>query len=182
MKIYTKTGDDGTTGLVGGARIAKCDRRMHAIGDVDELNAAIGFVRPAPLSHELDSELHRIQNVLFDIGAELASPEEGRLAVRRLSFSESDRLETSIDAMSARLEPLRQFILPGGSEAAARLHLARTICRRAERSVRELCEKASIRDVIPVYLNRLSDWLFVAARLANREAEVADTPWTSKEN
>jgi cob(I)alamin adenosyltransferase len=182
MKIYTRTGDDGTTGLVGGKRIAKSDLRMQAIGDIDELNAAIGLCRVATADISLAAELGRIQNWLFDIGGELASPEEGRLAVRRLGSGPSEVLEQSIDRMTDELPPLRNFILPGGSEGAARLHLARTICRRAERRVLELCEKASIRDVILVFLNRLSDWLFIAARSANRSAGVEDVAWNSEED
>lgn len=182
MKIYTGTGDDGTTGLVGGKRIAKSDLRMQAIGDIDELNAAIGLCRVATADIDLAAELGRIQNWLFDIGGELASPEEGRLAVRRLDSGPSEVLEQSIDRMTDELPPLRNFILPGGSEGAARLHLARTICRRAERRVLELCEKASTRDVILVFLNRLSDWLFIAARSANRSAGVEDVAWNSEED
>lgn len=182
MRIYTRTGDDGTTGLVGGKRIAKTDPLMAAIGDVDELNAAIGLARCAPMPEVLDAWLARLQNALFDLGGELASPEEGRHAVRRLTFSIIEDLEKSMDEMTESLPPLRNFVLPGGAEAAARLHLARTICRRAERTVGNLSKDPSMRDVIPVFLNRLSDWLFVAARSVNRSANVEDTLWTSEGN
>lgn len=181
MKIYTRTGDDGTTGLVGNARISKTDLRINAIGDVDELNAAIGLCRSVG-GTELDAELAQVQNLLFDLGAELASPEGNRYEVRTLSETHVKQLEASMDRQCAELPPLKHFILPGGTEMAARLHQARTICRRAERSVVTLSQKASIRDVTRTYLNRLSDWLFIAARTANSIKGVEDTTWTPEEN
>ncbi|HRK22337.1 MAG TPA: cob(I)yrinic acid a,c-diamide adenosyltransferase [Fimbriimonadaceae bacterium] len=180
MRIYTRTGDDGSTGLVGDARIQKSDLRIAAIGEVDELNAAIGLARHAASGYELENELAQIQNQLFDVGAELASPDGQRYQVRNLEARHVEQLERSIDAMDSELSRLKNFILPGGGELAGRLHLARSICRRAERTTYALSEKASIRDVILIYLNRLSDWLFTAARTANRLEGVEDIIWTSE--
>lgn len=182
MRIYTRTGDDGTTGLVGDARVSKTDARIAAIGDVDELNAAVGIARVTCRGGSADLDLAKIQNLLFDLGGELASPDGNRYVVRTLNLRHVEELERSMDAMNAELPPLKNFILPGGSETAARLHLARTICRRAERSVLTLSKEASLRDVTWTYLNRLSDWLFLSARTANRLAGVEDTIWTSEES
>jgi len=181
MKIYTKTGDDGTTGLVGGFRTAKTDLRIHAIGDVDELNATLGLASAVGPDDAVSSLLKTIQNRLFDLGSELASPEPPAREVPRLEEADIRVLEHAIDAMTVALPPLRNFILPGGGERSARLHLARAQCRRAERSVLKLSEKASLRDVIPVYLNRLSDWLFVAARASNQAEGIEDIRWNSEE-
>jgi len=175
MKIYTKTGDSGTTGLIGGSRIEKNSLRIAAIGDVDELNAAIGSCRRQVT--ELDSELEAVQNWLFDLGAELASPAEHSRQYKAIGPSQIGRLETSIDKQTAQLEPLRAFILPGGSEQAARLHLARCVCRRAERSILELNSQEPVGNDALAFVNRLSDWLFVAARTANRLAGVQDVKW-----
>jgi cob(I)alamin adenosyltransferase len=176
MKIYTKTGDSGTTGLIGGTRINKNSLRIACIGDVDELNAAIGWSR-IEATATLDDELEHIQNWLFDLGAELASPIEHARQYRALSESQIGRLEASIDRQSAELEPLMHFILPGGSELAARIHLARSICRRAERSILELNAHEPVSQEALVFMNRLSDWLFVAARTANQLADVQDVKW-----
>ncbi|HWB53622.1 MAG TPA: cob(I)yrinic acid a,c-diamide adenosyltransferase [Tepidisphaeraceae bacterium] len=174
-KLYTKTGDTGTTGLAGGARVAKSDPRITCIGDVDELNAAIGLC--ATIASE-PSPLHKIQNELFNIGAALASTTGGAETLQ-LPLSAIARLESEIDSADALLPPLRNFILPGGCELAARLHLARTVCRRAERHAVSLSTSSEkISPAILVYLNRLSDWLFVHARLANQEAGVPDVLWT----
>lgn len=182
MRIYTRTGDDGTTGLVGDARVSKTDLRIAAIGEVDELNAAIGLARVHCPPSLLGRELAKIQSLLFDLGGELASPDGNRYLVRTLDPRHIEDLEKSMDAMNADLPALKNFILPGGSEAAARLHLARTICRRAERSVLTLAKEASLRDVTWTYLNRLSDWLFMAARTANRFEGVEDSIWTPEES
>lgn len=175
MKIYTKTGDDGTTGLVGGSRIGKDSPLIQAIGDVDELNALIGIARTHGAG-DLDDTLGKIQNWLFDLGAELATPPGGRFNNDSIGEANIDYLEQSIDSLTGQVEPLRNFILPGGSPLAAALHHARTVCRRAERSVialgRERAEPVTL-------LNRLSDWLFTAARYANRER--GDVIW-SKSN
>jgi cob(I)alamin adenosyltransferase len=175
VKIYTKTGDAGSTGLVGGTRIAKNSKRIAAIGDVDELNAAIGVAR---LHADADPLMERVQAWLFDLGAELASPEGGRKTYRELPAGAIEAIEQSIDALEADLPPLRSFILPGGSALGASLHLARCVCRRAERSVLELHAEEPVREVPRVFLNRLSDWLFVAARAANRAADIPDVLWT----
>jgi cob(I)alamin adenosyltransferase len=182
MKIYTKTGDDGTTGLIGGQRLRKSDPRIECYGTVDELNAALGLavvVAPTPLT----APIRQVQNDLFVIGARLATPDEPGTppdvpaALPPFHESRVNRLEMQIDAAELQLRPLRQFILPGGSEASARLHVARTVCRRAERLVVGFAQNCPVSPVIITYLNRLSDWLFVHARLANQLDGQADVPW-----
>ncbi|MEO7909918.1 MAG: cob(I)yrinic acid a,c-diamide adenosyltransferase [Roseiflexaceae bacterium] len=177
MKIYTKTGDAGETGLWGGLRVAKDAARVQAYGTVDECNAAIGVARASGVEVELDAMLAHIQNQLFVVGADLATP--GVAAnIPRIGAQEIGFLEESIDALEQHLEPLKQFILPGGTPAAAQLHLARTICRRAERWVVGLArQEQALNTQVGVYLNRLSDCLFVLARAANARANVADVPW-----
>jgi len=185
MKIYTKTGDDGSTGLVGGQRVRKSDPRIECVGDVDELNAAIGLAAvfagadssKSPVG--LAGRLHTIQHELFTIGAHLSAPEAAGAAAQLPPLDNSiiARLEMEIDAATAALPPLRQFILPGGCETAARLHVARTVCRRAERVVVAFAANQAVSGTILVYLNRLSDWLFVHARLANRVAGTPDVVW-----
>jgi cob(I)alamin adenosyltransferase len=179
MKIYTKTGDAGETGLWGGQRVPKDSARVQAYGTVDECNAAIGVARASGMEAGLDAILARIQDQLFVVGADLATP--GAAAnIPRVGSEEIAFLERSIDALEEQLEPLKQFILPGGTPAAAQLHLARTICRRAERWVVALSREAPApNEQVGVYLNRLSDCLFVLARAANARAGVADTPWNS---
>lgn len=176
MKIYTKTGDAGETGLIGGVRIAKTSARIAAIGDIDELNALIGLVRVASTDSHLDSTLGQIQNWLFEAGAEIASPGDQRF--ESLTHEASAVLEGSIDAMNDGLPELRNFILPGGSELAARFHLARSVCRRAERTVLELDSVEPVRGEIRILLNRLADWLFVAARVANKLNQIQDVNWS----
>lgn len=180
MKIYTRTGDDGTTGLIGGSRVRKCDPRLDCYGTLDELNAAIGLaVIPSP--PEIASPLWVIQQELFVLGAHLATPEPGKHpSLPALDEAIAARLEMEIDTSEQSLLPLRNFILPGGCEAAARLHLCRTICRRAERLVVDFSLDRPIPVVILTYLNRLSDWLFVHARLANHLANIPDVPWHVK--
>ena len=162
-KIYTRTGDKGIAGLVYGSRVSKASARMTAIGDVDEANAAIGVAIAAVGDDALSEQLRRIQNELFDLGADIATPSgiEGAL---RIVPSQIERLEHEIDAMNAGLEPLQSFILPGGSASVAALHLARTVVRRAERSAVDLAEGDPVNPDALAYLNRLSDLLFVAAR------------------
>jgi cob(I)alamin adenosyltransferase len=181
MKIYTKTGDDGTTGLIGGSRVRKSDPRIECYGTVDELNAAIGVAAVAA-ELELRTFLREVQNDLFVIGSLLATPEASpqRTGLPALEESAITRLEMQIDAAETELRPLRNFILPGGTESAARLHLARTICRRAERLIVDFSLDRPIDHILITYLNRLSDWLFVQARWANHAAGVADVPWISK--
>lgn len=168
-KIYTRTGDDGTTGLVDGSRLAKSDARLHAIGEVDEANSALGVAIAALGAHPIVPQLVRIQNDLFDLGADLATPGEdftpGEMTLRIVP-AQPARLETEIDALNADLEPLRSFILPGG--AAAALHLARAIVRRAERAAVAAAAATPINPEALRYLNRLSDFLFVACRAVNK--------------
>jgi cob(I)alamin adenosyltransferase len=175
VKIYTKTGDSGETSLFGGARVRKDDARIEAYGTVDELNSAIGVAR-ATWPADLDAQLHAIQSDLFDIGAHLASPGTSRFAGPEATRIAA--LEQSIDAMESHLTPLKTFILPGGSLTAAQLHVARTVCRRAERLVVALRDEQEATKASIAYLNRLSDFLFVAARFANQQQGVADVPWT----
>jgi cob(I)alamin adenosyltransferase len=170
LKIYTKTGDKGTTGLFGGARVAKNDPRIEAYGTVDELNSFLGLARASWPSSPLDAQLGLVQSDLFDLGAHLAAPGSDRFP--GADPSRVAELESSIDAMESELAPLRNFILPGGCAAAAHLHVARSVCRRAERLVVALGEESSA-----VYLNRLSDYLFVAARYANLKSGVDDVVW-----
>jgi len=173
-KIYTRTGDDGTTGLVNGERRAKSDLRIEAFGTVDEANACIGLARlhTAADHPEIDGMLERIQNDLFDLGADLATPGSTRIEgyePLRIIASQVARVETDIDALNAGLEPLRSFVLPGGSPAAAALHLARTVARRAERAM-VAANEAEADDIgaeALKYINRVSDFLFVAARAVN---------------
>lgn len=178
MRLYTRTGDAGETGLIGGARISKASLRIEAIGQVDELNALVGVARTHSHYFDMDSELAQIQNSLFDLGGELASPDGSFVAIRD---AHAARLERSIDAMTNELEPLRQFILPGGTPLAASLHLCRTVCRRAERAVLALNAEKPVRSETLRYMNRLSDWFFAAARTANRLASVPDVPWSRTE-
>jgi cob(I)alamin adenosyltransferase len=177
MKIYTKTGDDGETGLFGGPRVRKNSPRIEAYGTVDELNAVVGMVRTHGLPADLDELLARIQNELFDLGAQLATPDPAKFGIAGATEAHIAGLERAIDAFETELEPLRQFILPGGTPAAAGMHLARTVCRRAERCVVTLTETETISPTAVIYLNRLSDLLFVLARAANRRAGVGDVPW-----
>ena len=173
-KIYTRTGDDGTTGLVDGSRVAKHSARMEAVGVVDEANAALGFAALA-LEGELLAAVTRIQNDMFDLGADLATPLGGiggndfepSEMVLRIVPSQVEWLEDQIDSVNAALQPLTSFILPGGSEASARLHLARTAARRAERSVAALAADEPVNPAALAFINRLSDYLFVACRAVN---------------
>jgi cob(I)alamin adenosyltransferase len=182
MKIYTKTGDAGTTGLFGGKRVSKADDRVAAYGDVDELNSAIG-VALVHVDTSMRELLLAIQSELFDLGAELACDPDRQTASQAPLVSEQDvtRLERAIDEHEKELEPLRSFILPGGSAAAAHLHLARTICRRAERGVVDLGTRTPVRAELLRYLNRLSDLLFVLARAANARVKIEDVPWKGRE-
>lgn len=178
MKIYTKTGDDGSTGLFGGGRLSKSAPRIAAYGEIDELNAAIGVVRASSPADVLKSALGEVQINLFTVGAQLASPTQDP-KIERITASQVESLERQIDAMTSSLPPLKNFILPGGSLVAANLHLARTVCRRAERSVVALSQMPgeTVDRWLLIYLNRLSDYFFVMARLANQLAGVEDTPW-----
>ncbi|SMP39430.1 ATP:cob(I)alamin adenosyltransferase [Neorhodopirellula lusitana] len=200
MKIYTRTGDSGTTGLFGGPRVAKDDTRIETYGTVDELNAIFGCVRSsiaeATASNQLadgdsstaekilgalDAQIVQIQHELFSIGAELASPHPDQFDLRVIGDAHIVRMESWIDDAEARLPPLKQFILPGGSAVASQIHLARAVCRRAERRVITLADSVQsetpISNELIVYLNRLSDWLFVVSRDVNQSLDVPDQPW-----
>jgi cob(I)alamin adenosyltransferase len=184
-RIYTRTGDTGETALGNGARVAKHSMRVPAYGTSDELNAFVGVARQVA-EGELDGKLALIQNDLFDLGADLCRPEmekdaEAEYPPLRMVQSQVDRLETEIDAMNAQLEPLRSFVLPGGSAASAHLHVCRTVSRRAERHAVELATMEIINPVAITYLNRLSDWFFVAARIANDDGK-ADVLWVPGAN
>ena len=185
-KIYTRTGDDGSTGLASGERRPKCDARVEAYGDVDEANSAIGLARLSTAAMpELDAMLERIQNDLFDLGADLATPpSEKPLGYEPLRIAPTQvvRLEQEIDALNARLTPLRSFVLPGGSAAAAALHLARAVCRRTERRMVALAVSGeSVGEPALQFINRLSDFLFVAARIANNDG-AGDILWKPGQN
>lgn len=179
MKIYTRTGDEGQTGLFGGTRVRKNDIRVEAYGTVDETNAAVGLARAASAPPAIARVLEGIQEDLFVLGAELAcDPAQiDKLKTPLIGSQRVAELETSIDEAEATLPPLKHFILPGGSPAAAALHLARTTCRRAERRVLDV---EGVRPEVIVYLNRLSDLLFVLARQANHLAGVDDIPWEGR--
>ena len=180
-KIYTRTGDDGTTGLGGGQRVSKSSQRVEAMGSVDELNAMIGVVLAAGLVERLVAPLKRIQNELFHAGADLCRREEDKekSAGPRIEARNVTWLEELMDEMSEELDPLENFILPGGTAAAAQIHLARTVCRRAEREVRRLAESERIGEYVAAYLNRLSDALFVMGRIENKSAGVSEPQWDS---
>nr|WP_298102933.1 cob(I)yrinic acid a,c-diamide adenosyltransferase [uncultured Shinella sp.] len=186
-KIYTRTGDDGTTGLVAGPRRKKHDLRVESYGAVDETNSCIGLVRQHLADHpDLDRMIVRIQNDLFDLGADLATPETGKkldYEPLRIVQSQVDRLEQEIDTLNADLEPLRSFVLPGGTPAAAALHLARTVARRAERRIVALQESEgeAVSAAAVAYINRLSDFLFVAARFVNDKGRT-DILWVPGQN
>jgi cob(I)alamin adenosyltransferase len=181
VRIYTKTGDTGETGLFGGERVPKDHPRVRAYGDVDELNAAVGLaasLEPPDLEADL---LATIQRALFTVGAELASPDATRVARKRpgppIGEADVTALERAIDRLETGLEPLKSFILPGGTPKAAALHLARTVCRRAERAVVRLSREAAVSPAILIYVNRLSDLLFVLARATNARAARPDVRW-----
>ncbi len=182
MKIYTKTGDQGMTGVLGSGRVTKDDPRIEAYGTVDELNAVLGLVRASGLDPDLDASVAAIQDDLFAVGAALADPVENGPFQALITPDHTERLERIIDDLEASLPPLTQFILPGGTPAAAQLHLARTVCRRAERMAVRLCRQPGEHVAAPllVYLNRLGDLLFVLARAVNHRAGVADIPWKGR--
>jgi cob(I)alamin adenosyltransferase len=181
VKIYTKTGDAGDTGLFGGGRVPKDDPRVEAYGDVDELNAVIGMARAVELMPRVDELLVPVQRDLFAIGALLATPDREKMAQHlqkaRIDERRIAELEQAIDDAESELEPLRAFILPGGTPKAAALHVARTVCRRAERHVVRLQHAVELPALAVIYLNRLSDLLFTLARLANRRAGAGEVTW-----
>lgn len=189
MKIYTKKGDAGETGLFGGSIVSKACDRVGAYGEIDELNSVLGLCRTAPLplaggamDPAIDAMLREIQSRLFDVGAELAtSPTYGKdIGIPLVSAIDVEGIEHAIDAAETELTPLTAFVLPGGTQPAAYLHLARTACRRAERAIVGLSANEPIRAELLQYINRLSDFFFVLARLANRRAGIADVPWVGR--
>src|SRR5450432_2939532 len=179
MKIYTRTGDAGETGLFGGARVGKDDPRVEAYGTVDEANSCIGAARALGVSEKTDAALMKIQSDLFTVGAELACApgKEDKLKLTLVAEADIARLEGWIDEAEAPLAPLKNFVLPGGSPGAAELHRARTVCRRAERRTLSAGRSSAIRGEVVIYLNRLSDLLFVLARYENHAAGIVDIPW-----
>jgi cob(I)alamin adenosyltransferase len=180
MKIYTKTGDKGETALFGGERVPKDALRIEAYGSVDELNCIIGVIRSLSPHKSVDSILGKIQNQLFELGADLATPIAHKSPfITRIKKKHSTLLEKTIDKLDAQLSPLRSFILPGGSVIASHLHLARTVCRHAERNVVRLSRNEDIGDEVIIYLNRLSDLLFVMARYANHLDGKEEVKWAS---
>lgn len=180
MKIYTRTGDKGTTGLFGGARVSKDHLRIEAYGTVDETNSVIGIARgqlPATGHEQIAQMLHRIQSELFVLGADLATPTDAKVQVPRIASGHVATLEAEIDALTSELPPLKHFILPGGAAAASTIHLARTVCRRAERRTVALQLQESLNEEAVIYLNRLSDLLFVMTRWLNQAAGISEEAW-----
>jgi cob(I)alamin adenosyltransferase len=174
-KIYTKTGDKGTTGLGDGARVAKDSLRVQAMGDVDELNSIIGIMQTEALQTNIHAVLQAVQHDLFDIGGEICMPGHAMIKPERVTA-----LETHLDEWNETLSPLKEFILPGGSRAAAYCHLARTVCRRAERTMTTLNNQEKITEVSLQYINRLSDLLFVLCRILNKDAGMPDVLWNNE--
>lgn len=181
MKIYTKTGDTGQTGLFGGGRVSKDDPRVEAYGDVDELNACLGVARAIEILPRIDEVLVPVQRDLFSLGALLATPDRAKmhdhLAKAQIDDARIAELEHQIDACDRELEPLRAFVIPGGTGKSAALHVARTVCRRAERRVIHLQKEVEIPQIVVVYLNRLSDLLFTLARVANTRGGAGEVTW-----
>jgi cob(I)alamin adenosyltransferase len=181
LRIYTRTGDEGTTGLFGGGRVDKSHPRVEAYGEVDELNAALGLARSIEMMPRIDEVLVPVQRDLFAIGALLATPDHAKMREQlekaRVDEGRIAQLERAIDEGEAELEPLRSFIIPGGTPKAAALHVARTVCRRAERRVVALAREIELPELVVIYLNRLSDLLFVLARVANRRAGAGEVTW-----
>ncbi len=181
MKIYTRTGDKGETSLFSGGRVRKDHLRVETYGTVDELNSILGLVRAESLPEIAQQRLERVQNELFIIGADLATPMDHSPAwLKRLEESTIESLEIEIDQMAAELPPLKNFILPGGTRAAATVQVARTVCRRAERLTVSLAADEAINLAVITYLNRLSDWLFTLARWINLQADEPETRWTAR--
>jgi cob(I)alamin adenosyltransferase len=178
-KIYTRRGDDGSTGLFGGPRVRKDDLRVAAYGDIDELNSALGVAREEVPAGDLRAIIDALQSELFTLGAQLATPdaEAAPKEVPRITAEQIDRLEREIDRLTEELPPMKNFILPGGSRSGAALHFCRTVCRRAERKVVELAESSPVPEEALAYVNRPSDLLFVVARAANLRAGGREIPW-----
>ncbi|TYP92708.1 cob(I)alamin adenosyltransferase [Fodinibius salinus] len=182
MKIYTKRGDSGDTSLFGGDRVSKSSERIKAYGTVDELNSVVGLAASYELSERGTILLRRIQELLFTLGADLATPPSSDTRIDRIAQEDIDFLEEAIDELEENLETLKNFILPGGSQPGATLHLARTVCRRAERATVACHETDEISDECIKFLNRLSDFLFVIARHENKEAGIREETWKPERN
>lgn len=181
MKIYTKTGDDGTTSLFSGGRVLKTNLRVESYGTIDELNSVLGVVRASQPSSRTDGLLGQVQRQLFNLGADLATPLDAKADwVVRMDAETVAWVESQIDALTVDLPPLKNFILPGGSLAAAHIHVARTICRRAERVVVDLQTQERVGEQVIHYLNRLSDFLFTLARWENLQQGIPEDTWTSR--
>ena len=176
VKIYTKTGDDGTTGLVGGKRVKKTNSRIIAYGSIDEINSAIGIVLSSTLDSDIAETLTKIQNDLFVVGADLASPDLKNLS-NRVTQDMVEYLENQIDKLESELTPISYFILPGGDMLSSQIHLARSICRRAEINILTVTEKEQINKTCQIYINRLSDLLFVISRVINKRKKIKDVAW-----
>jgi len=179
MKIYTRTGDDGTTGLIGGTRVKKYNIRLESYGTIDELNSYMGYIRSMQADKVVDNVLETIQNKLFVIGANLATEESITLIKKRLPCKKDDieLLEREMDRMNESLPELRNFILPGGSQVSSVCHVARTVCRRAERRIVELADSHDVDDILIKYVNRLSDYLFVLSRYLNMAQKSPEILW-----
>lgn len=177
MKIYTKTGDKGTTGLFGGERVSKDNARIEAYGTVDELNSNIGYLRSKVHHTDIELFLNEIQKKLFIIGSQLATPNADKLSVKPINDEDINTIEINIDKLESLVDPLKTFILPGGHESSAFCQIVRTVCRRAERRVVTLSQLTEVAYEIMHYLNRLSDYLFVLSRALNKENGVSDIPW-----
>ncbi len=183
MKIYTKTGDEGKTSLLGGARVAKYNLRIEAYGTVDELNSHLGVVRSTEIDQKVKEELIAIQNMLFTMGSQLAmEPGNTKVSIPTLSEADVTFLEKAIDVMDDLLPPMRNFVLPGGHPAVAATHVARCVCRRAERIVLHLKDESDVQNPIPVFLNRLSDYLFVLSRKLSQDLGAEEIPWLPKKD
>lgn len=181
MKIYTKTGDKGTTALLGGARISKADLRIEAYGTVDELNAYIGLIRGQPVNKKREALIHHIQNQLFSIGSLLAAqPGKNLSYLPDLKESDVIMLEEAMDEMNGVLPEMKNFILPGGNQAVSFCHIARCVCRRAERRVVALADQEEVAAIIVIFLNRLSDYLFVLSRMMAKELEAEEIIWKGR--
>ncbi|NOY42244.1 MAG: cob(I)yrinic acid a,c-diamide adenosyltransferase [Planctomycetes bacterium] len=177
MKIYTRAGDHGTTALLGGRKVAKCDAHICAVGTLDELNALLGVARAGKPQPQIDDVLLLLQNQLFDLGAELANPQADKPSTAALQDNDIAAIENRIDTFEKDLPALTTFILPGGCQTAATLHLARCVCRRAEREIVALSQEATVQETVLKYINRISDLLFVLARSANAAVGVSDVAW-----
>jgi cob(I)alamin adenosyltransferase len=181
MKVYTKKGDKGKTGLIGGTRVPKYALRIDAYGTVDELNSYVGLLRDKAVNKQFKEELIFVQDRLFTIGSWLASdPEKGKMALPEIKEGDLTKLEDSIDVMDAKLEPMTSFVLPGGHETVSFCHITRCVCRRAERLVTELNEESELNPLIMAFLNRLSDYLFVYGRFVTAELGAEEIPWKPK--